>query len=138
MQVGGLPAAVLLHGLVAASWSQKRSPLCWKGGRLCNIPKGGASHLVRTDQRGIMINDQLSTVSSRLLRPQLLVIEPRLAPSSQSCWNCQEGFSTYCPLCMGTFRDGKRVQAIGKSTVYGCPQPLLFHHPAVCHGALWL
>ena len=32
IQVGGLPAASLVHSLILACWAQTRSPLRWKGG----------------------------------------------------------------------------------------------------------
>ena len=42
VQIGGLPAASLLHGLVIACWSQNKSPLCWNGGRICQISKSNS------------------------------------------------------------------------------------------------
>ena len=45
VQIGGLPAARLMQGLVVASWSQKRSALCWKGGRISTCPKQAVSNL---------------------------------------------------------------------------------------------
>ena len=38
-----------------------------------------------------MINDQLSTVSGRFLRPRLLAIEPNLVPSSQAAGSARHG-----------------------------------------------
>ena len=110
VRVGGVPAAKLLHGVIAASWTQTRSPLCWKGSRICNMPKGGASHLACTDQRGIMINDQLSTVSSRLLRPQLLAIEPCLVPSSQAVGTAKRGsvLTAHCSWALFWLQQGRR------------------------------
>ena len=45
----------------------------------------------RVDQRGTLINDQLSTISGRFLRPRLLEIEPRLVPSSQAVGSARRG-----------------------------------------------
>ena len=68
---GGLPAATLVHSLVVTSWRQRRPPLGWRGGRVIHLPKPGSSHLECEEQRGIMINDHLATLNSRLLRHQL-------------------------------------------------------------------
>ena len=89
VQIGGLPAARLVNGLVAACWSRTRSPLCWKGRRICHLPKNGGQQLECIGQRGIMISDQASTVHGRLLRPKL--IEPNLAPSSQAVGSARRG-----------------------------------------------
>ena len=58
---------------------------------MCHIPEGNSSLLECTDQRGIMINDQMSTVCARLLRPRLLMIQPRLVPSSQAVGSSKRG-----------------------------------------------
>ena len=95
---GGLPAAKLVHNLVVGSWRQRRPPLGWKGGRVIHLPKPGSSHMICEEQRGIMINDHLATLNSRLLRPQLLAFEPSLVPSSQAVGSQRRGsvLSAHC------------------------------------------
>ena len=89
--LGGLPAARLVHSLVVGSWKQRRPPFGWRGGRAIHLPKPGSSYLECGEQRGIMINDHLATLASRLLRPQLLAFEPLLVPSSQAVGSRRRG-----------------------------------------------
>ena len=81
---GGLPAARLVHALISACWLQRSAPLSWKGGRLFHIPKPGGNQFKCSGQRGVMINDHLSSLNGRLLRLALLAIEPALVPFSQA------------------------------------------------------
>ena len=80
-----------MHSLVVGSWKQRRPPFGWRGGRAIHLPKPGSSYLECGEQRGIMINDHLATLASRLLRPQLLAFEPLLVPSSQAVGSRRRG-----------------------------------------------
>ena len=84
LQIGGIHVARLLHALIAACRLQREGPVCWKGGRLFNIPRTGSSLVECAAQRGILINDQIAAVNGKLLRPPLFAFGPHLVSSPQA------------------------------------------------------
>ena len=63
--------------------------------------------------RGTLINDQLSTVSGRLLRPRLLAIEPHLVPSSQAVGFARRGsiLTAHCSRALVATTDEANMSA---------------------------
>ena len=117
IQLGGLPAAALLHGLICACRQQCKTPLCWKGGRLVYLDKPGGVKFGCCDKRGILINDQISTIHGRLLRPQLLALAPMLVPSSQAIGPSRRG-SILAAHCSWTLFAAAKQQGVSAGALY--------------------
>ena len=120
IQLGGLPAAALLHGLICACWQQCQTPLCWKGGRLVYLDKPGGVKFVCCDKGGILINDQISTIHGRLLRPQLLALAGN--------WPVQKGLYFGCALLLDSLCCGQATRRFSRGTLLGCQGSVLWGH----------
>ena len=88
---GGLIAARLVHALISGCWLQREAPLSWKGGHLFHIRKPGGKQYDCEGQRGATINDHLSSINGKLLRPSLLAIELASVPFSQAVGSARRG-----------------------------------------------